>query len=139
VRIQPPTVIRVDKDGRASVVGAVSPQSRTVDFHALRTADAAADETAPSEIEAKAVVRNFLEQYLAYTPSAVDQNLARALNLMTANLRAYTLGRLRDDDTVGKIKTDRITVQLKIRTIEPVKDAAWTYVVFGVKEVHRLR
>jgi len=105
----------------------------------LRTVQAAPDETAPTEIEAKAVIRSFLEHYLIYTPSTVDQNLARALNMMTANLRSYTLGKLRDDDTIGKIKEDRITSELKIRTIEPVKDLQWTYIAFGVKEVHRVR
>jgi hypothetical protein len=58
---------------------------------------------------------------------------------MTANLRNYTLGKLRDDDTVGKVKQDSITSQLKIRSIEPVKDSPWTYLAFGVKEVHHLR
>lgn len=139
VRIQPPTIIRVDKDGGASVVGAGATRSAALGLHPLGTANAAADETAPSEIEAKAAVRNFLEQYLAYTPPTVDQNLAHALNMMTANLRAYTLSKLRDEDTVGKVKADRITSLLRIRTIEPVKDAPWTYVAFGVKEVRRLR
>jgi hypothetical protein len=139
VRIQPPTIIRVDKDGGASVVGTVGVSPKSVALHRGGAAEAAADETAPSEIEAKAAVRNFLEQYLGYTPATVDQNMAHALNMMTANLRAYTLGKLRDEDTVGKIKNDRITSQLKIRTIEPVKDSPWTYVAFGVKEVHRLR
>src|SRR5438876_1207261 len=68
VRLQPPTVIRVDKDGGASFVGAVA-ALKAVDLHPPRTAEAAADETAPTEIEAKAMVRNFLDQYLAYTPS----------------------------------------------------------------------
>jgi hypothetical protein len=81
----------------------------------------------------------FLEQYLAYTPTTVEQNLATALNMMTANLRTYSLGKLRDEDTVGKIKEDRITSQLRIRMIEPVKSAPWAYVVFGVKEIHRVR
>jgi hypothetical protein len=139
VRIQPPTVIRVDKDGDASVVGGTGTGLRTVDLHPFRAAEVAADETAPTEIEARAAIRNFLEQYLEYTPATVDQNFARALNMMTANFRAYTLSKLRDDDTVGKIKADRITSQLKTRTIEPVKDTPWTYVAFGLKEVHRLR
>ena len=139
VRIQPPTVIRVDQDGGASVVGAVASGSKALELHPFGTAEAAADETAPTEIEAKAMVRNFVEQYLAYTPPTVDQNLARALNMMTANLRAYTLSKLREEETVGKIKQDRITSQLRIRTIEPVKDSPWTYVAFGVKEVRRLR
>ncbi len=138
VRVQPPTVIRVGQDGVAAAVGAANAGPKALDLHPFQTAEAA-DDTAPTEIEARAVVRNFLEQYLAYTPSTVDQNMARALNMMTANLRAYTLGQLRDQDTVGKIKADRITSQLQIRSIEPVKDASWTYVVFGVKEVRRLR
>lgn len=139
LRIQPPTIIRVNEDGTASVVGAGATGSTALDLHPFATARAATDQTAPTEIEAKAVVRSFLEHYLAYTPPTVDQNLARALNMMTANLRSYTLGKLRDDDTVGKIKQDRITSQLMIRTIEPVKDSPWAYVAFGVKEVRRLR
>ena len=133
VRVQPPTVVRVDAEGHATAVGARD---------GVKTAPLAAQavsEPAPTELEAKAVVRRFLEQYLAYTPATVEQNLATALNMMTANLRTYSLGKLRDEDTVGKIKEDRITSQLRIRTIEPVKSAPWAYVVFGVKEIHRVR
>jgi hypothetical protein len=131
VRVQPPTVIRVDADGMSAAVGV--PPSKTT------AGPKAAEGPTPTDLEARALVRNFLEHYLAYTPGTVDQNFAGALNLMTANLRSYTLGKLRDDDTVGKIKQDRITAQLKIRTIDPVKDAPWTYVAFGVKEIHRVR
>jgi len=131
VRVQPPTVIRVDADGISSSVGKSAPT--------VAAAKVAADGEAPTDLEAKALVRNFLEHYLAYTPGTVDQNFAGSLNLMTANLRSYTLGKLRDDDTVGKIKQDRITSVLKIRTIDPVKASPWTYLAFGVKEVHRVR
>jgi hypothetical protein len=131
VRVQPPTVIRVDADGMSSTVGV--PPSKTA------VAQKPTDGPAPTDLEARALVRSFLEHYLAYTPGTVDQNFAGSLNMMTANLRSYTLGKLRDDDTVGKIKTDRITSQLKIRTIDPVKDTPWTYIAFGVKEVHRVR
>lgn len=130
VRVQPPTVVRVDAAGHATAIGAHGTVTPAVQ---------SAGESRPTELEAKAVVRRFLEQYLAYTPATVDQNLAAALNMMTANLRTYSLGKLRDDDTVGKIKEDRITSQLRIRTIEPVKSAPWAYVVFGVKEIHRVR
>jgi hypothetical protein len=131
VRVQPPTVIRVDSEGISSSVGKSGPT--------VAAAQVSVDGTAPTELEAKALVRNFLEHYLAYTPGTVDQNFAGSLNLMTANLRSYTLGKLRDDDTVGKIKQDRITSLLKIRTIDPVKGSPWTYLAFGVKEIHRLR
>src|SRR5580692_11709788 len=70
VRVQPPTVIRVNKDGESSAVGATGgPASSAV---ASPIVSAQASEVAPTEIEAKAVVRRFLENYLAYTPGTVD-------------------------------------------------------------------
>src|SRR5574338_1059852 len=136
VRVQPPTVVRVDAEGHATAVGAMQ-DGVTAPLPTLSVQ--AASDAAPSELEAKAAIRRFLEHYLAYTPATVDQNFATALNMMTGNLRIYLLGKLRDEDTVGKIKEDRITSQLRIRTIEPVKNAPWTYVAFGVKEIHRIR
>jgi type IV secretory pathway TrbF-like protein len=137
IRVQPPTVVRVDQDGNATAVGPTADEGKPPAVTVL-SAQATSD-TAPSELEAKAVVRRFLENYQGYTPATVDQNLATALNMMTTNLRTYSLGKLRDEDTVGKIKEDRIISQFQIRTIEPVKNAPWTYVAFGVKEVRRVR
>jgi len=137
VRIQPPTVVRVDQNGNATSVGGTS-QGSTPPAGGILSTQAASD-SAPTEREAKAMVRRFLEHYQSYTPATVDQNLAIALNMMTANLRSYSLGKLRDEDTIGKIKEDRIVSQFAIRTIEPVKNAPLTYVAFGVKEVRRVR
>ena len=136
VRIQPPTVIRVDKEGNAAVVGAAARSSAGPRF-ALSAE--AASEAAPTDLEGKAVVRRFLQQYLSYTPDSVDRNLADSLNLMTINLRVYTMNKLRDDDTVGKVKDDHIISDFQIRSIEHVKGTPWSYVAFGVKEVHRVR
>ena len=58
--------------------------------------------------------------------------------MMTKNLRIYTMNKLRDDDTVGKIKDDHIISDFRIRTIERVKDTPWDFVAFGVKEVRRI-
>jgi type IV secretory pathway TrbF-like protein len=137
VRVQPPTVVRVDAEGHATAVGAAQEGVKASPLAEL--AVQAATDPGPSELEAKAAIRRFLENYLAYTPATVEQNLATALNMMTGNLRTYSLGKLRDDDTVGKIKEDRITSQLRIRSIEPIKNAPWAFVVFGVKEIHRVR
>jgi hypothetical protein len=137
IRIQPPTVIRVDADGHATAVGPKAEGAPAPPFAGLTVEGGGGP--APTELEAKAVVRIFLEHYLAYTPATVEQNLATALNMMTANLRTYSLGKLRDDDTVGKINEDRIISQLRIRMIEPIKNTPWTYVVFGIKEIHRVR
>jgi type IV secretory pathway TrbF-like protein len=135
VRLQPPTVIRVDKEGNATVVGAARQgPSRVFSL----SADAAA-EAAPTELEGRAVVKHFLERYLSYTPDSVARNLSEALNLMTQNLRTYTLNQLRDSDTMGKIEEDHIICDFEIKSIEHVKTTPWTYVAFGVKEVHQVR
>jgi hypothetical protein len=140
VRLQPATVIRVSADGEATVVGG----RPTGPVPALTRAGllsflAASTEAAPADIEGRAVIRKFLESYMRYTPTSVDKNLADALNMMTANLRMYSLNLLRDQDLIGKINEEQITSSFKIRSIEPLPGQPWTYQTFGVKEVHRVR
>jgi type IV secretory pathway TrbF-like protein len=140
IRVQPPTVIRVDKDGNAfQLAGPSSVRAAALSASTDPPSAAASPATAPTDIEGRAVVRQFLTRYLAYTPDSVDRNFAEALNMMTANFRLYTMSRLRDDDTVGKIRGDHVISDFEIRSIEHVKDTPWTYTVFGVKEIHRVR
>lgn len=134
VRLQPPTVIRVDKNGNATVVGGPGSPVRGLSLLAERASAAA-----PTDLEGRAIVRQFLQDYLAYTPDSVDRNMAAALNMMTTNLRTYTLNRLRNKDTIGKIKDGHIISEFEIRSIGPVKGLPWTYTVFGVKEVHHVK
>jgi hypothetical protein len=140
VRLQPVTVIRVDERGEATVVGgpASGPRGRGL-LGTLRASAAANAETAPADVEGRAVVRRFLGSYLSYTPTSVDRQLADALNMMTQNLRQFTLNRLRQEDTVGKVKEETITSRFKLDAIEPYEKQPWTYVVFGVKEVSRIQ
>src|SRR5581483_4858723 len=143
IRVQPPTVIRVDKDGNATVVGGGSRTSPTSAIERMLTAQAAGPDAtasaAPTDLEGKAVVRHFLDHYLSYTPDSAARNLAEALNLMTVNLRSFTMNKLRDDDTLGKIQQDHIISDLRIRSIERAKSGPWDYVVFAVKEIHKVR
>jgi hypothetical protein len=97
------------------------------------------DGVAPTDLEGKAVVRRFLEHYLSYTPDSAPRNLAESLNMMTTNLRTFTMNKLRDDDTIGKIQQDHIISDFRIRSIERTKSGPWDYVVFGVKEVHKVK
>ncbi|HEU5402724.1 MAG TPA: VirB8/TrbF family protein [Terriglobales bacterium] len=138
VRVEPPTVIRVDKNGNASIVG--GPQGiGPARFNLSADSPGSSSGEAPTDLEGRAMVRQFLSFYLAYTPDSVDQNLAEALNMMTANLRVYTLSQLRQSDTVGKIKGDHMISEFRIRSIEHMKGTPWTYTVFGVKEIHRVK
>src|SRR5207244_3734906 len=61
VRLQPPTVIRVDSEGTATVVG--GGRTASARFPLSFSAQAVA-EAAPTDLEGKAVVRHFLEHYL---------------------------------------------------------------------------
>jgi type IV secretory pathway TrbF-like protein len=135
VRLQPPTVIRVDSEGEATIIaGTPGPgRSRGLNFVA------SAAESAPTEVEAKAVVRRFLDRYLDYTPATVDRQIADALNMMTGNFKALVLSRLREDDTLNKIQDDHIVTNFIIRTITVVQGSPLTFTAFGVKEIHRLK
>lgn len=143
VRVQPPTVIRVDKDGNAALVGETR-QNRVTQLAVAMAragrpdADSSA-EAAPTDLEGKAVVRRFLEHYLSYTPDSVSRNLAESLNMMTINLQTFTMDELRHDDTIGKIREGSIISDFRIRSIERTKNGPWDYVVFGVKEVHKVK
>lgn len=144
VRIQPPTVIRVDKDGNAIVVGETR-QNRVSQLELTLAAQGPTPDAdssagaAPTDLEAKAVVRRFLEHYLSYTPDSAPRNLADSLNMMTTNLRTLTMNKLRDEDTIGKIRQDHLTSDFRIRSIERTKNGPWDYVIFGVKEVHKVK
>ena len=59
--------------------------------------------------------------------------------MMTTNLRKLTMDKLRKEDVVGKIQQDHIISDFRIRSIERSKDTPWSYVVFGVKEIHRIK
>jgi hypothetical protein len=125
VRVQPPTVIRVDENGQAGIVG---PQKAS-----LSITQGAVE---PSEFERRALVRQFLERYLNFSPSNVSRNWADSLNMMTANLRRTAYGGMQKENLVGKIQDDQTSSEFQIRSLETTKEDPLTYTAFGVKEVH---
>jgi len=144
VRIQPPTIIRVDKDGDATVVGARARTDPVSRLALVLSADAGPNgsgenSAAPTDMEARAVLRTFLQHYLTYTPDSVTRDLAESLNLMTTNLRKLTMDKLRKEDTIGKVQQDHIISDFRVRSIERSMETPWSYVVFGVKEIHRIK
>lgn len=128
VRLQPPTVIRVDQSGEAVVVGQ-KPSKPTA---------AQANNREPADFERVAVARAFLEDYLNFSPETVNRNWADALNMMTANLRRATLAALEKDNSAGKVEDEQITSTFHLRSIEVTKDDPFTFTAFGVKDVHRV-
>jgi hypothetical protein len=138
VRMQPPTVIRIASNGEATVVSGSTREPGTPLGVLTALAAPKGQGELPTDIEGRAIVRRFLETYLTYTPGTVDKNWADALNMMTANLRTFTLNQMRDQDIVSRIRDNAVTSTFRLRSIEPVKGQPWTYVAFGVKEVHRI-
>ncbi len=137
MRLQPPTVVRVEPSGEASAVTTTSSSDSDkahVSFHV-----AAANETEPSELETRACIRRFLEAYLNYSPGIAEHRFAEVLNMMTGNLRSYTMAKLRDDDVVGKIKEGNMVSTFKIRSIEPVKGSPYNFMAFGVREIRQVK
>jgi len=128
VRLQPPTVIRVDENGLATFLGATKP--------GISVTQGLGSE--PSEFEKRAFVRLFLERYLNFSPTNVSRNWADSLNMMTANLRRTAYAGMQKDDFIGKIEDDQTTSEFQIRSLEASKDDPLTYTAFGVKEIHHI-
>ncbi len=127
VRLQPPTVIRIGPNGDASVLGKPAKGS---------TAGLSAGGT--DQFLDEAFAKRFLTTYLNYSPADVDDHWANSLNMMTRNLRAYTIKEMAYDNTRGMIDDDQIESVFHLREIEPVTGEPLTYLIYGVKDVHRL-
>jgi hypothetical protein len=127
VRLQPPTVIRVDENGQATVVSKKPVVSVT---------QGAGSE--PSEFEKRAFVRLFLERYLNFSATNVSRNWADSLNMMSANLRHAAFSGMQKDNLIGKIEDEQTSSDFQLRSLEASKEEPLTYVAFGVKEVHHI-
>jgi hypothetical protein len=129
VRIQPPTVIRVDANGAASVVGKAKP---------VISVSQNAAEAETTEIEKRAFVKLFLERYLNFSPFNVSRNWAEALNMMTTNLRRSAMDNMQKDNLIGKVEDDQTRSDFQLRRLEVSREGPLTYAAFGVKEIHHV-
>jgi hypothetical protein len=128
VRLQPPTVIRVDENGQATVVGKPKSVSSVTQGPGSE----------PTEFEKRAFVRLFLERYLNFSAMNVSRNWADSLNMMSANLRRTAFSGMQKDNLIGKIEDDQTSSEFQLRSLEVSKEAPLTYTAFGVKEVHHI-
>lgn len=131
VRLQPPTVVRVDALGNAAVLGQSPAATSTINIAQGTNAE-------PNDFEKRSFMRLFLDHYLTFSPENVNRNWAEAVNLMTSNLRRSTLNAMEKDNIVGKIQDEQITSVFHLRSIEPSKDDPLSFTAYGVKEVHRI-
>jgi hypothetical protein len=131
VRLQPPTVIRVDSSGSAALLSERPGAARPT----LVSQGANAE---PNDFEKTAYVRLFLDRYLNFSPESVNRNWADGLNMMTTNLRRATLATIEKNNVVGKVQDEQITSVFHLRSLETAKDDPLSFTAFGVKEVHRV-
>ena len=129
VRIQPPTVVRVDASGNSTLLGTGTAL--------LKVSQTAAD-AEPTELEKWAFAKLFLDHYLTFSPSNVSRNWADALNMMTSNLRRLALAKMQKEDLITKIEDQQTRSEFHLRRLESAKDSPLTYTAFGVKEIHKL-
>jgi hypothetical protein len=129
VRIQPPTVIRVDSNGDAAIVTTSNP--------GVSVSHGAA-ETEPTELEKWAFAKSFLDRYLTFSSANVSANWAAALNMMTANLRHVAYSKMQSENLIGKIQDDQTRSEFHLRRLESAKENPLTYTAFGVKEIHHV-
>ena len=127
VRLQPPTVIRIGANGEASVLG-----------HETKGAAVSGATAGTDELLNEAFAKRFLAEYLNYMPSDVDERWAASLNMMTRNLRGYTLKAMADDNTRGKVDDDQIQSVFHLRAVDTIPGEPLTFLAYGVKDVHHL-
>jgi hypothetical protein len=127
VRLQPPTVIRIGANGEAVVVG-----------QPTKGSSAAGTNVGTDAFLDQAFVKRFLDSYLNYSPADVDERWSASLNMMTRNLRSYTMKAMADDNTRGKIDDDQIQSVFHLREIDPESGEPLTFLVYGVKDVHHV-
>jgi hypothetical protein len=134
VRMEPPTVIRVNSEGEASVITPHRAKPRLLPSVLAATSLNAA----PDEYEKQAFIKSFLVRYLDYDPHTLSQNWADAMNQMTANLRRSALTAMEKNDTVGKLEEEQGSSSFKLSHIEESKDEPLTYTAFGVRTVRSM-
>jgi hypothetical protein len=86
----------------------------------------------------QAFVKRFLSNYLNYSPTNVDERWAASLNMMTRNLRSYTIKAMADGNIRGKIEDEQTQSVFHLRELDPDPGDPLAFVIYGVKDVHHL-
>jgi hypothetical protein len=134
-RLEPPTVIRVNKDSEPTVI---SPYGSGKARLLPSVLAAAAPGAAPDEYEKEAFVKTFLVRYLNYDPHTLPYNWADAMNLMTKNLSHAALTAMETNDTVGNLEGEQTSSTFKLSHIEESKTEPLIYTAFGVRTIRTM-
>jgi hypothetical protein len=130
VRLQPPTVVRIDANGEATVIGAAKAENQV---------SRGTNDPEPTELEKWAYAKSFLDHYLNFSSTNVSANWAAALNMMTANLRHTVMTKMQTENLIGKIQDEQTRSEFHLRRLESSKESPLTFTAYGVKEIHHVR
>lgn len=91
------------------------------------------------DIEIPPGVAVLVKHDLNYAPANVDERWAASLNMMTRNLRGYTVKAMKDGNIRGKIDDDQTQSVFHLHEIDPTPGDPLAFTAYGVKEVHHLK
>lgn len=128
-----PMVIRVGPDGAATVLSADG--SNRHDEAVARQEIAA---MAPDSMEVQHFVIDFVTAYMQYDQNSVDDNWARAVSMMTSNLKAQVLKKMTDDNSVGKVEDSHERSVVTISSLQPDQKDPMLWHVYAQRNVTRV-
>lgn len=112
-RSKPPLVIRVGANGQDSVVsphGAVTTRGKLI--------SGSKGSAAPSGLEKKSFVLNFVSFYWGYDEHTLADHWSRALNMMTGNLEGSLYQKLGSDGVVAKLEKSHASSTVSVQNID---------------------
>jgi hypothetical protein len=134
VRMQPPTIIRVNADGESTVLSGRPLFRKQMPATLLDPRQS----TQPQSYEKEAFIRQFLDHCLNYYVHNVGLQWASALNSMSSNLKSSALRVMQKENSVGKIEDENTRSVFHLRGIENSKEDPMLYTAYGVRELHRM-
>jgi len=134
VRLQPPTIIRILPNGEANVISGRPPSHKGASAILANTATS----PEPMDYEKQRIIEDFLDCYLNYDFKNVGDRWACALNLTTDTLQRSALDVMKNEDRIGKVRSDKVRSTFQIRQLEPSKQDSMAYTVYGIRNVYRM-
>lgn len=129
-RVKPPTIIRIGPDGQTTVI---SPEGQPHSGAPPATLQQIKTSEAPTDLEKKSYVMNFVKLYWGYDEHTLTQNWANAMNMMTRNLEQNVLSKLQSDNTVGRLQEAHTRSVVTITSAEADSADPLVYHVLGTR------
>ncbi len=134
VRMQPPTIIRIQPNGEATLI------SGRPAFHRKTPSILANAPSSPEPMlyEKERIIEDFLDDYLNYDYRNIGERWSNAANLMADSLQASAIDVIKKEDRLGRARQDQVRSTFELRQFEASKQDPLTYTVYGIRNVSRM-